>query len=98
MNPGLIGGVGGALIGMAGGTIGTWASIHNTRSRQERRFMVRYAIVIWTGITLFVTALLVLPRPYNLLLWIPYAVLLPLGIRVGNRRQTQIRAEDSKCG
>jgi len=93
----MIGGVAGGLIGIAGGMIGTWASIHNTRSRQERRFMIRWATGAWAGITLFIAAVLLLPRPYSLMLWIPYAILLPLGIRFCNRRQSQIRAEDSSA-
>jgi len=39
----------------------------------------------------------VLPNPYRYLLWIPYAILLPLGIVYANRTQQRIRKEESKC-
>jgi hypothetical protein len=42
--------------------------------------------------------MLLLPRPYNLLLWVPYAIALPLGIRAANRHQASIRAESAGGG
>jgi uncharacterized membrane protein required for colicin V production len=89
MSPGLIGGLVGSVIGLAGGLVGTWASIRNTRSPRERAFVVRFAIAIGIGITIFLVAMLLIPRPYNMLLWIPYAVALPLGIIAANRRQSE---------
>ena len=53
MNIGIVGGILGGLLGLAGGAVGTYASIRNTEGPRERRFMVRSAIAAWIGITLF---------------------------------------------
>ena len=95
MNPGLIGGIVGGSVGLLGGVIGTYASIKNTSGPRERAFMIRVAIGTWIGVTLFLAALLLLPRPYNFLLWIPYVIALPLAILWCNRRQQAIRAEEA---
>ena len=39
---------------------------------------------------------LVLPNPYRWLMWIPYDLLLPLGIFYANRTQQRIRKEDAQ--
>lgn len=88
-------GLGGALIGLLGGLFGTWCSIRNTKGPRERAFMIRASVVCWIGIALFLGFQFALPHPWRLLLWGPYAILLPLGIRSWNRRQQQIRAEEA---
>lgn len=92
---GWIGGGLGVLFGVAGGAFGTYCSIKNTRGPRERSFMIRVASLWWLAAILFIGLLLVLPDPYRSLLWIPYAVLLPLGIIHGNRRQQRIRKEEA---
>lgn len=96
MHPGLIGGIAGGVIGLAGGLIGTYFSIKNTNSPVERRFMIHASVVIWIGGLLFLGLLIGLPSPYRWLLWIPWGILLPAGILYGNRRQQQIRREESQ--
>ncbi len=44
---GLVGGIAGGLLGTAGGVIGTYFSIRNTRTVEERSFMVRFSAAIW---------------------------------------------------
>jgi hypothetical protein len=44
---------------------------------------------------IFLALLLFLPTPYRFLLWIPYGILLPIGIRYWNERQAEIRAVES---
>jgi len=44
---GWIGGIGGGLIGLAGGVVGTYYSIRNTRGPLERAFVIRSAVVCW---------------------------------------------------
>jgi hypothetical protein len=78
-----------------GGAIGTYFSVKNTFGPRERTFMVKVAVVAWVAITAFVLGLLTLPRPFNMLLWIPYLIALPLGILWCNRRQQLIRSEES---
>ena len=94
MDAGLVGGIAGAVIGVLGGLAGTYFSIKTTVGPRERRFMIRAAIVAWVAVSAFVVGLLALPRPYNLLLWIPYAIALPLGLLWSNRRQRLIRDEE----
>ena len=96
MNAGWIGGIVGGVIGLIGGIIGTYFSIKNTNGPRERAFMVKAVIVCWIAIVLFLGLLFVLPTPYRYFVWIPYSILLPLGIRFGNRRQQQIRQEESQ--
>ena len=87
MDVGTVGGIIGAMIGLAGGAVGTYASIKNTGGPRERQFMVRVAIAAWIGITLFLVVLFVLPSPYRWLIWIPYGLTLPLAIAFLNRKQ-----------
>lgn len=93
---GWIGGITGGLFGLAGGVVGTYFSIKNTNGPRERSFMIRSAMVCWIAILIFLGLLIALPGPYRWLLWIPYAILLPLGIVHGNRRQQAIRREESQ--
>lgn len=93
---GWIGGIAGGIIGLAGGLIGTYFSIKNTKGPRERSFMVKSAVVCWVGILVFLILLLALPNPYRWFMWIPYGVLLPLGIIYGNRRQQAIRQQESQ--
>jgi hypothetical protein len=53
------------------------------------------SLVAWLGVTLFLVLLFILPSPWKHLMWIPYGVLLPIGIVRCNRRQAAIRAEES---
>jgi hypothetical protein len=92
---GLAGGIVGAVIGLAGGAYGTYCSIKNTNGPRERAFMIRSSVICWILISLFLLLLFVFPSPYKWFLWIPYGILLPLGIIYGNRRQQQIRQEEA---
>jgi hypothetical protein len=92
---GLIGGIAGTVIGLLGGAIGTYFSIKNTAGPRERAFMIRVAALTWVAVTAFVVAILSTPIAYQAVLWIVYALALPLAIRAGNRRQAQIRCEES---
>jgi hypothetical protein len=98
MDPKLLGYLGailGSLFGLLGGAIGTWCSIRNTGGPRERTFIVRAAIGGWIFVLAFVAGLFLLPQPYNFLLWVPYLVLLVLGIVWLNRRQARIRAQET---
>ena len=91
-----VGGIFGALMGLAGGVIGTYCSIKNTNGPLERKFMVKASIMIWIAVTIFLTLMYLIPSPYRFLLWIPYGLLLPVGIRYINKQQSFIReAENS---
>ena len=93
---GWVGGIAGGIIGLAGGIVGTYFSIKNTSGPQERSFVIKSASVCWIAILIFLGLLLGLPNPYRWFMWIPYGILLPLGIIYINRRQQTIRQEESQ--
>lgn len=98
MDPKLIGYAGailGTIIGILGGAFGTWCSIRNTGGPRERTFMAWAAVGTWIFVLAFVAGLMLLPQPYNFLLWIPYLALLILGIVWANGRQARIRSQES---
>lgn len=95
MDPQLVAGIAGPLIGIVGGAAGTYCSIVSTRGPRERAYVVRAAVACWVLVITFVAALLLTPEPFKYWLWLPYAVVLSLGIVAGNRRQAQIRDEES---
>jgi hypothetical protein len=97
MNSGMLFGiVCGVSLGVLGGAIGTCFSIKNTSGPRERAFMVHVAIIPWVVVSIFVAALMLLPKLYNYLLWIPYAIVLPLSIIRWNRKQLEIRREEAR--
>jgi Ca2+/Na+ antiporter len=91
-----IGGIAGSAIGLAGGIVGTYFSIRNTQGPRERSFMIKFAIVAWVFMLVFLALLFALPNPFRWLLWIPYAVFLPMAIRYGNLKQQALRNEESQ--
>jgi hypothetical protein len=91
MNPGVWVGITGAALGVLGGAAGTYASLRAARSPRERRFIIKAAVVTWAGVTVFVALIVTLSSPYKWLLWIPYTILLSLGIVWMNRRLAALR-------
>lgn len=91
MDAGLLGGIIGGIAGVGGGAIGTYFSIKNSKGPLERAFVIKAAAITWVAVIVFVALLLLLPRPYNYLLWIPYGILLPLGIVKFNKKQAELR-------
>ncbi len=91
----LVGAFGGAALGVLGGLVGTYFSIRNTNGPCERRFVLWAAIFCLLTVAAFVVALLAIPTPYNSLLRLPYMAALPFAARAWNRKQMQIRGEES---
>ena len=89
---GWIGGIAGSAIGIAGGVFGTWCSIRNAQSQQERRFVIRWAVYFWLGCSAFLALLFVTPNPYRWFFWIPYSFVLVWAIKKCNEGQARIRA------
>jgi hypothetical protein len=98
MHPGMLGGIIGGGIGLLGGAVGTYYSIKNTNGPLERRFMIRAAVIAWIGGGVFLSGLFLLPKPYNFMMWVPYGILLPLGITTLNKRLRQIRQQELEPG
>ncbi len=93
MNTGLIGGIVGSVLGIAGGLVGTYFSIKNTKGPRERRFMIRSSVVVWLGVSVFLATFFLVPYARTWI-WYPYCILLPLGIICLNRKQQAIRTEE----
>ncbi len=100
---GLSGAVLGPILGLLGGLLGSWCGIKNTKSPRERRFMIRWTLLLW----LLVFALVGLPLTLALAGVIPrvafgscaaafFVLLLPL-ILWGNAHQRRIQIEDGTC-
>jgi serine/threonine protein kinase len=99
MNPGLIGligGIVGGIVGVAGGLLGTYFSIKNTNGPRERAFVIKASIVGWIFVLTFVSGMCLTPGLYKLFLVPIYVVVLVAGILLWNKKQTQIRLEESK--
>ncbi len=95
MDVGLVGGIIGGVIGFGGGLIGTYFSITNTKGPLERAFMVKASAIAWIAIIVFILLLLILPQPYSYLMWIPYGILLPLGITKCNKKVAELRQREN---
>lgn len=91
---GLIGGIAGLVLGLIGGIIGTYFSIKNTKGAKEKSFMIKYTVIGWIIMSFFLILFILLPNPYKHLLWIPYSIMLPLGIYYGNRKMNKIRQDE----
>src|ERR1017187_7363966 len=99
MNPGLIGligGIVGGIVGVAGGLLGTYLSIKNTKGPRERAFVIKASIACWIFVLAFVFGMCLIPGLYKLFLIPIYVVGLVAGILLGNKKQLQIRLEESK--
>lgn len=88
-----LGGGLGALLGLAGGYYGVRASLKGAKSDAERRLVWRFSAAILVLIGLLMAGLLLIPAPYNMLTWIPYAIVLLLSIQYANRLQAELRTQ-----
>jgi hypothetical protein len=92
---GWIGGIGGSLIGIAGGVLGSYCSLRATNGPREKAFVWRMIGLCVLLVAAFLVALFVTPVPYKWFLWLPYPILLITMIRWANRTQQRIRAEEA---
>jgi len=90
-----IGAAVGIVIGLSGGLVGTYCAIRNTNGPRERAYAIRSSVVCWAFISLFLVALFLLPPDFRVFVWIPYAILLALGIVNSNRTQQTIRQTEA---
>jgi len=95
---GLVGGLLGGAIGVAGGIFGTWCSVRAAQSDRERRYLVRWAVYFWVGISVFLALLFLLPEPYRWFLWLPYALALGWAVHRCNVGQMKIRETEARNG
>jgi hypothetical protein len=93
MDVGMVGGVAGGVLGLAGAAIGTFVSVVNTRGPRERAYMVRLAALGWLWVAVLVAWLLLAPSPWNraaVLLTLPPLLSIPWL----NRGLARARTED----
>jgi hypothetical protein len=94
---GAVGGVLGALLGLGGGVFGTYCSIKNTKTAAERRFMIRYSVVIWLAVIALVLLPVGLSRFGLIPVWLQWALftlfflMLVPSILWANRHQAYLR-------
>lgn len=91
MDTGVIVGIVGSAIGIVGGIVGTYFSIKNTNGPKERSFVMKASALTWVTVAIFLSAVLLLPSPYDKLMWVPYGLFLGFGIRKFNDIQKRIR-------
>lgn len=100
MNPssiGIIGGIIGSIIGLMGGIYGTYVSIKNTKTPEEKSLMVKMSVFIWLamiflmGLPLLLSLLGIIPK------WSPFVglsifwcIMTPV-IIWGNKKQAELR-------
>lgn len=96
MDLGVVGGIIGSMLGLAGGFVGTYFSIRNTNGPRERSFVIKCAAICFTAILLFLMILFILPHPYRWFIWTLYWILLSLGIIYGNKAQQKIREQEAQ--
>ena len=98
MDPATIGivvGIAGGIIGLGGGLFGTYCTLRSAKGPRERAFLVKASVICWVLVLGFVAGMLLIPTWHKHLLWIPYALLLTLGIRYVNSNQQRIRKEEA---
>ncbi len=90
---GMIGGIGGGVLGVMGGAVGTYFSISRAKGDAARTFMIKSSVVGWIVVSVFVAAILLLPPPWKHLVWVPYGLFLPLGIAYVNKRLAKLESK-----
>jgi Ca2+/Na+ antiporter len=93
---GWAGAIVGSVVGILGGVVGNYFSVKNTNSPRERAFMIKASVVCWVFVLTFVLGMCLIPGFYKILLVPIYVVGLVAGILLGNKKQAQIRSEESK--
>ncbi len=88
-------GICGGVLGTMGGVLGTYLSIKSAKGPIERAFIKKSAVIAWATVSVFLGLLFTLPKPYNLLMWIPYGVTMLIGIPKLRRKHTEIRRSES---
>ena len=93
MNIGLIGGIAGSTLGLVGGLLGAYFSFKNAKGPRERHFVIWMSMACFVYVGSFLAVLFLFPqsRPE---IFVPYVIILVVGINYSNRRQSTIRQEE----
>ena len=91
-----MGGIAGSVVGAAGAALGAYVSIRNTKGPRERAFVVKANVICWVAALAFVVAMFMAPEPYRFWLVPVYIIGLLSNVRLWNRKQFEIRDEESR--
>ena len=93
---GWVGGIVGSLLGLAGAIIGIRYGTKNTCGPRERAFLVKMTVVLVIAIGAVTVLPWFLPKAYGWVVFIPFTLLLVIGIPYCNRTQMRIRQEEAQ--
>lgn len=83
---GLYGGIIGGVLGLLGGIYGTYRSYRTANGPMERRAIITFFLCTLLFVSLFLILLFLTPTEQRWLLYLPYALILPLGLIIGVRK------------
>ncbi len=89
------GGLLGILLGFGGAFLGTYIPYRQAKSPRQKSLILKSAAFFLSFVVIFLAGLMMLPLPWNHLLWIPYIVILVTSIRWFNNRQRLLVEEES---
>ena len=92
---GMIGGILGSALGIAGGLLGCCIPYRLAKTPRQRSFILTTAAFYWVLVLGLLAALLLIPSPWKYLVWIPYIVILLGSIFWFNRRHKLLLNEET---
>ena len=91
----MIGAIIGSIIGIIGGVVGTYFFIKKAQGAREKAYAIRFTIIVFLIVIGYLVCQKLIPGWYDLLLVVPYVVILILLTRKWNQTLSRIRDEDS---
>ena len=91
----MIGAIISSAIGILGAAFGVYYSIRKAKGPEEHALVITYSIFCCMFVAAYLVCLQLVPGWYDILLVIPYVVVLIFIIRRYNRKLAQIREEKS---
>jgi peptidoglycan/LPS O-acetylase OafA/YrhL len=79
---------------LVGGAVGTVCTVRRARGPRERNVLLWACIAAWIAAVSFIAGVMIIPRPFGVLLWLPYAVCVPLGVSLSRRACRHAREKD----
>ena len=86
----------GVVVLILGGALATAVSLANTRGPRERAFVAKVCAGGWVAAIALVAGLVLIPRPFGFLLWLPFGIAVPLALTKARRHQQQIRTAEGE--
>lgn len=92
---GWLGGILGVVLGLGGGILGTYIPYRLATSKRQKAHILRNAALVLALVLVLMLGQALAPWPWNLLLWIPYILVLLLMITWMNQGQRRIAEEEA---